>query len=237
MNKAKTSIVLADDHRLVRQGLRALLDAQPDFTVVGEADDGLKALSVVAALKPDVLVLDLSLPSLDGLEVTRRVARDTPSTRILILSMYEDDASVSRALRNGASGYMLKGGSAADLGRAIREVALGRRSVMTRLSETAMESLDRKDSDATPDAYESLTQREREVLHMAAEGLNSGEIARRIGISARTVETHRANLMRKLGVHRRAGLVRYALWRGVLAPGDGGLPNRVRAGRDPTEND
>jgi len=142
VNKAKTSIVLADDHRLVRQGLRALLDAQPDFTVVGEADDGLKALSVVAALKPDVLVLDLSLPSLDGLEVTRRVARDTPSTRVLILSMYEDDASVSRALRNGAVGYMLKGGSAADLSRAIREVALGRRSVMVRLSENVLDPAD-----------------------------------------------------------------------------------------------
>ncbi len=235
--KAKISIVLADDHRLVRQGLRALLQTQPDFIVVGEADDGLKALAVVTALKPDVLVLDLSLPSLDGVEVTRRVARDNPSTRVLILSMYEDDASVSRALRNGAAGYMLKGGSAADLSRAIREVALGRRSVMVRLSENVLDPADRGEGEPKPDAYEGLTPREREVLHMAAEGLNSGEIARRIGISARTVETHRANLMRKLGVHRRAGLVRYALWRGVLAPGDGGLPDRGRNEGDSNESD
>ena len=212
-----TTIALADDHIVVRQGLRALLETEPDFRVIGEVGDGLEAVHLVERLQPDVLVLDLMLPGLSGLEVTRLVHRGSPQTRVLILSMYADEAYVLQALKNGAAGYVLKDSSAADLVQAVREVARGRRYLSPPLSERAIERYAQKAETSTQeDSYEMLTTREREVLHLAAEGHTNAEIAARLGISPRTVETHRANLMHKLGIHTQTDLVRYALRRGIV---------------------
>jgi DNA-binding NarL/FixJ family response regulator len=215
---SRTTIVLADDHVVVRQGLRALLEAEPDFAIVAEAADGLEVADLVERLKADVLVLDLMLPGLNGLEVTRQVQQRWPQTRIVILSMYANEAYVLEALRNGAAAYVLKEASAADLVHAIREVMAGRRYLSPPLSESAIELYVQKAKAAPRDAYEALTTREREVLQLAAEGQSNPEIADRLGISARTVETHRANLMHKLDLRSQTDLVRYALRRGILPP-------------------
>jgi two-component system response regulator NreC len=211
-----TTIVLADDHRVVRQGLHALLEAEPDFRIVGEAGDGLETVRLVARLQPSVLVLDLSLPGLHGLEVTREVRKQTPQTRIVILSMYSSKVYVLQALRNGAAGYVLKNSEATVLVQAIREVAAGRRYLCPQLSTRAIDAYVEYAPDLMPDQYRELTSREREVLQLVAEGHTNVQIAARLFISPRTVETHRANLMHKLDLRTSASLVRYALRRGIL---------------------
>ena len=210
--------MLADDHPVVRQGLRALLEAEQDFTIVGEAADGLEVAGLVERLRPNVLVLDLMLPGLGGIEVTRQICHRFPQTRVVILSMYANEAYVLEALRNGAAGYVIKEASAAQLVQAVREVSAGRRYLSPPLSENAIEAYLEK-AQATPlDLYETLTTREREVVHLAATGNSNVEIADRLGISSRTAETHRANLMRKLGLHSQTELIRYAMRRGILPP-------------------
>jgi len=184
-----TTIVLADDHHVVRQGLRSLLEAESDFSVVGEAGDGLEATQLVERLQPDVLVLDLMMPSLNGLEVTRQVSQRSPRTHVVILSMHPNEAYVLEALRAGAAAYVLK---------------------------ESIEVYMQKAESAALDPYETLTAREREVLHLVAEGHTNAEIADRLFISRRTVETHRANLMRKLGLRTQTDLISYALRRGIL---------------------
>jgi two-component system response regulator NreC len=211
-----TTIVLADDHHIVRQGLRRLLEDEPDFQVVGDTGDGLEALQLVERLQPDVLVVDLVMPGLSGLEVTRQVNQRSPRTRVVILSMYANEAYVLEALKNGASGYVLKESSGVDLVRAVREALAGRRYLSPPLSEHAIEAYLEKVDTGPLDPYETLTAREREVLHLAAEGHTNNQIAERLSISPRTVETHRANLMRKLGLNNHAELIRYALGRGIL---------------------
>ena len=211
-----TEIVLADDHKVVRQGLRALLEAEPDFRVVGETGDGLEAVQLVERLKPDVLVLDLMMPGLSGLEVTRQVTKRLPQTRVVILSMHADQAYVLEALKNGASGYVLKESSTADLVQAVREVLAGRRYLSPPLSEHAIEAYVGMAKETTLDRYKTLTTREREVLHLAAEGHTNAEIADRLSISSRTAETHRANMMRKLDLRSQTDLIRYALRRGII---------------------
>lgn len=213
---AMTTIVLADDHHVVRLGLRALLETEPDFRVVGEAGDGLEATRLVERLQPNMLVLDLMLPGLSGLEVTRLVRQQSPQTHVVILSMHADESYVLEALKNGAIGYVLKDSSAADLVHAVREGAAGRRYLSPPLSERAIERYIQKGEAATQDIYETLTTREREVLHLAAEGHTIAAIAARLFISPRTVETHRANLMGKLGLRTQTDLIRYALRRGIL---------------------
>ena len=213
---SRTTIMLADDHPVVRQGLRALLEAEQDFTIVGEAADGLEVAGLVERLRPNVLVLDLMLPGLGGIEVTRQICHRFPQTRVVILSMYANEAYVLEALRNGAAGYVIKEASAAQLVQAVREVSAGRRYLSPPLSENAIEAYIQK-AQATPlDLYETLTTREREVLHLAATGNSNIEIADRLGISSRTAETHRANLMRKLGLHSQTELIRYAMRRGII---------------------
>jgi len=215
---SQTTVVLADDHPVVRQGLHALLETQSDFIVVGEAADGLEAVRLVERLKPNVLVLDLMMPGLNGLEVTRQVCQRTPQTCVVIVSMYSNEAYVLEALRNGATGYVLKDTETSELVQAVREVAAGRRYLSPPLSERAIEAYVKKAHAAPLDLYETLTTREREVLHLSAEGCTNGEIGTRLGISPRTAETHRANLLRKLGLHSQTELVRYALQRGILPP-------------------
>jgi two-component system response regulator NreC len=215
-----TTIVLADDHHVVRQGLRTLLESETDFRVIGEAGDGLEAVQLVERLQPDVLVLDLMMPSLNGLEVTRQVGQRSPQTRVVILSMHSSEAYVMEALRHGAAGYVIKASSAADLIKAVREVAAGRHYLSPPLSEHAIEAYIQRAKEATLDKYETLTTREREVLHLAAEGCNNREIAERLSISPYTAMTHRANLMRKLNLHSQTDLVRYALQRGIISVED-----------------
>lgn len=211
-----TTIVLADDHHVVRLGLRALLDAEPDFTIIGEATDGLEASRLVESLKPEVLIIDVMMPGISGLEVTRQISQRVPTTRIIILSMHASEAYVLEALRNGAAAYVLKDSRADELVHAVREVIDGRRYLSPPLSERAIESYIRQPNESVLDPYETLTNREREVLHLVAQGCNATEIASRLSISARTAETHRANLMRKLNVHTQAELIRYALRRGII---------------------
>jgi len=208
------TIVLADDHHVVRQGLRALLKAEADFSVVGEAGDGLEALELVGQLKPNVLVVDVMMPGLNGLEVSRQLAKHSPNTHIVVLSMYSNEAYVLKALGNGASAYVLKDASSAV--HAVREVAAGRRYLSPPLSDRAIAAYQEKAKAAALDRHETLTTREREVLQLSAEGRTSTEIAARLGISSRTAETHRSNLMHKLGLHTQADLIRYALRRGII---------------------
>lgn len=212
-----TTIVLADDHHVVRQGLRALLEAEPDLSVVGEAADGLAVSGMVERLKPNVLIVDMMMPGLTGLEVTRQIRQKVPQTRVLVLSMYANEAYVLEALRLGAAGYVLKGANAGELIQAVREVAAGRRYLSPPLTDYAIEAYIQKAQGGPLDRYETLTTREREVLHLAAEGCTHGEIASQLGISPRTAETHRANLMRKLRLKTQTDLVRYAFQRGILA--------------------
>lgn len=213
-----TTIVLADDHRVVRNGLRALLDAEADLSVVGEAADGLETLALVERVKPTVLVADLAMPGLSGLDVTREARRRSPETRTVILSMYADEAYVLEAMNNGAYGYVMKDASAADLLRAVREAAAGRRYLSPPLKLSAVEDYARRHRGAPVDLYETLTSRERAVLHLAGEGLTNAEIGARLSISGRTAESHRANLMRKLGLRGQTDLVRYTIERGILPP-------------------
>ncbi len=211
-----TDILLADDHHIVRQGLRALLESDPHFRLVGEAGDGIEAVRMTERLKPDVLITDVMMPGLNGLEVTRQVTKSVPRTRVIILSMYTNDAYVLEALKNGASGYVLKDSQASDLIQAVREVAAGRRYLSPPLSERTLDLYAKKIEDVREDPYEMLTTREREVLQMVAEGRTSAEIAERLFISPRTAEGHRANVMRKLGLQNQAELIRFALKRGIL---------------------
>lgn len=211
-----TTILLADDHQIVREGLRLLLESEPDLKVVGEAGDGLEAVRLVERLHPDVLVADLMMPGLSGLDVVREVCRTTPRTRAIVLSMHDNEAYVLQALRNGAAGYVLKGGGAAHLAEAVRTVAGGGRYLSPALTQRAVQAYVSKAEAIAPDSYESLSGREREVLHLAAEGHTNVEIAERLTISPRTVESHRASLMRKLELRSQTDLVRYAIRRGIL---------------------
>jgi len=213
----KTTIVLADDHPIVRQGLRTVLEAEPDYQVIGEAGDGLETMPLVERLRPQVLVLDLLMPGLSGLEIARQVRQRVPETRVIVLSMHANEAYVLAALRHGAAAYVLKETSSAELVQAVRAVVAGRRYLSRPLSERALEAYAQR-AEATLDLYETLTTREREVLHLAAEGCNNAEIATRLSISPRTAEWHRTNLMRKLGLHTQTDLIRYALRRGIIPP-------------------
>jgi DNA-binding NarL/FixJ family response regulator len=207
------TILLADDHIVVRQGLRSLIDSQTDFTVVGEASDGQETMQMVEELKPDVLVLDLMMPGLNGLEITRQVWR---VTRVLILSMHANEAYVIEALKKGASGYLLKDATAAELSQAIRMVAAGQRYLSAPFSDRAISAYLERAKTGSLDPYDSLTSREREILQLVAEGLATSEISERLSISPRTVEAHRANLNRKLDIHSQADLIRFALKKGLL---------------------
>src|SRR5690242_8089428 len=208
------TVAVADDHHVVRHGLKTLFDAEPEFKVVGEAGNGLEAIDLVERAAPNVLVLDLMMPGLSGLEVTRQISQRHPATRIVVLSMHANEAYVLEALRNGAAGYCLKDTSAGELVSAVKAVAVGQRYLSAALSERAIEAYVQRAQAANLDAYDMLTTREREVLHLAAEGRSNADIAERLFISARTVEVHRANLMHKLNLKSQTDIIRYAIKRG-----------------------
>jgi DNA-binding NarL/FixJ family response regulator len=211
------SILLADDHLLVRQGLRKLLESELDLLVVGETGDGLQVADLAESLRPDVLVLDLMLPGLGGLEVAHRVRRQAPATQVVVLSMYSDTAYVAEALAGGACAYVLKKATAAELVMAIRSAAAGRTYLDSSLSSETI-ARHRNRAHTITDPYARLTRREREVLHLVADGLTSAEIAIRLAISPRTVDMHRRHLVRKLDLSGQAALVRYAVQRRLVTP-------------------
>jgi len=212
-----TTIVLAEDHQILRQGLKMMLGAEKAFRLVGEAGDGLEAVRIVKATKPNVLVLDLMIPHLHGLEVTRQLSKDCPRTKIVILSMHADEPYVVEALRSGALGYVLKECTAANLIEAIQSVASGKRYLSPALAERALAAFFQNPSEPGLDPYETLTERERLILQLAAEGLSNPDIGRKLFISPRTAESHRANLMRKLALHSQTDLVRYAIRKQIIS--------------------
>lgn len=210
------TIVLADDHHIVRQGIRALLKYEPDFRIVGEAENGLQAVEMVKQLNPKVLILDLMMPGINGIEVTYRVKKHSPETNIIILSMYSNEAYIIETLRKGASGYVLKESTGRVLVQAMREVIAGRRYLSPPLSERVIEAYIQMTKTTELDPYETLTTREREVLHMVAQGFSNIKIAEHLSISPRTIEIHRANMMHKLNLQNQAEVIRYAIQRGII---------------------
>jgi DNA-binding NarL/FixJ family response regulator len=209
-------IVLADDHSIVRKGLRSLLEGVSEFRVVGEAVDGLQTVQLVEQYQPDILILDIMMPGLSGLDVARQVKQRAPKTRIIILSMHSNEQYVIDALNVGVSGYVLKESTTEDLIKAVHQVSSGHRYLSEAISERAIDVFIERAQREHADPYENLTDREREVLHLAAEGLSNNEIAARLSISVRTVETHRANMMHKLKLVNQTDLVRYAFNRGLI---------------------
>ncbi len=212
----KLTIVLADDHHVVRQGLRTLLEAELPCSVVGEAADGPAAIELVTRLQPTLLVVDMVLPGLNGLEVIRRVRQGAPQTHVVVLSMHADEAYVREALRAGATAYVLKEAHADEFVQAVQQAAAGRRYLSPPLSERALDAYIAQAAETPFDLVETLTAREREVLIMAAQGRTTAEIATQLSISGRTVEAYRARMMRKLGLHTQMDLIRYALRRGLI---------------------
>jgi DNA-binding NarL/FixJ family response regulator len=209
-------ILIADDHPVVRLGLRALLQAQPDFQLVGEAEGGVEALRLCERLRPDVLVLDLMMPDMTGLEVIRQVRRLPGRVRVVVLSTYSDESYVTEALRNGAMGYVLKTALQPELVQAVRHAAADRHFLSAGLPQITLGAfLDEVDA-AVSDPFESLTAREREVVRLAAMGRTTREISATLHIGERTVETHRARAMNKLGLHSQVELARYAIRRRMV---------------------
>lgn len=207
----KIGILLAEDHTIVRQALRALLEQEPDLVVVGEAEDGREALERAAETQPDIVLMDITMPGLNGIEATQRLRDSVPRARVLILSMHEDASVVVRALRAGACGYVLKRSAAEELVSAIRAVARGECFVSASFPRSLVPRY------ASIEAGEAkLTPREREVLQLLAEGRRNQEIAALLGTSVKTAEAHRANLLRKLHLRNVAELTRYAVRHGLI---------------------
>ena len=215
-----TTVVLVDDHNVVRHGIKALLEAESDITVTGEAGTGVDAAQMVQQLRPDVLIVDLMLADMSGLAVIRQAKKKSPKTASIILSMYGNDCYVVEALQAGAKAYVLKDSSPEELLRAVREVAVGHRYLAPPISDRAIEAYLVRSEESKLDPYDMLSTREREVLHLAAQGLTSTETANKLCISPRTVEVHRARVMQKLGLHNRTELIHYAIRRGILPKDD-----------------
>ena len=208
--------MLVDDHGLVRSGIRALIEQMPGVSVVGEAGDGPDALRLVADLRPELALVNISMPGLNGIELTRQMREQHPRTRVILLSLHADSEYVRRAFSVGAAGYVVKTAARAELDLAIRAVARGGVWLDPSISKAVVDALVR--GEAPPEPFELLTPRQREVLQLVAEGHSTKEIADRLGLSVKTVETHRALLMRRLGVDSIAGLVRAAIRLGISDP-------------------
>jgi DNA-binding NarL/FixJ family response regulator len=211
-------IILADDHAVMRRGLRLVLEAQKDFEVVGEASDGREAVALVETLKPDVAVLDITMPNMNGIEAARQISAKQPGVAIVVLSMHSDEGYVLRALKAGARGYLLKESPEADFIQAIRSVSQGKAFFSPAVSRMLVEDYVRQLQDKDiEDSYELLTQRERELLQLIAEGKSNKDVANMLNLSLYTVETHRGNIMEKLNLHSVPELILYAVRKGVIA--------------------
>lgn len=214
----KTRVLLADDHTLIRAGLRMVVEAQPDFTVVGEAEDGRSAVELAAKLKPDVVVMDIGMPNLNGIEAARQIRDESPDTQVVMLSMHSDEGYVLRALKAGAKGYLLKDSAEADLARAIRAAVAGKAFFSPAVGKVLLEDYMRKlQRTGAEDSYELLSAREREILQLVAEGKSSKEIANLLNLSVYTVETHRAKVMQKLNLRGIPELILYAVRKGIIS--------------------
>ncbi len=211
-------IVLADDHTIMRNGLRLVLERQADFSVVGEASNGREAIDVVDRLNPEIVVMDIAMPLLNGIEAAKRITADHPRTAVLILSMHSDEAYILKALKAGARGYLLKDSAEADLIQAIRAVCTGKAFFSPAVSQVFLDDYLRQVRQrGLDDPYDLLTARERELLQLVAELKSTKDIATLLGVSPHTIDTHRGNLMQKLNVHSIPELILYAVRKGIIA--------------------
>lgn len=224
------NVLLVDDHNIVRQGLKALLTAEGDISVVAEAQTGREAVNLTAKLHPDVVIMDLAMPLLNGWEATRQILKAVPSAKVIVLSTYDDDEHVQQAIAAGAAAYLIKQTAAADLAKAIREVKKGNAyfspAIAQRLREKTCLSLSGDPNASTPSKPPNveLTLREAEVLQLIAEGFANKQIAAELGLSVKTVEKHRQQVMNKLDIHDTAGLVRHAAAKGIIETYLAGVP-------------
>jgi DNA-binding NarL/FixJ family response regulator len=212
-----TTIVVADDHKIVREGLVRLLEEREDFSVVGEASDGEEAVRMVLEKKPDVVIMDIWMPRLGGIDATRRIGKKGSKSKILVLSMHENRTYVEEVLRAGAAGYIVKNSAPEDLMEAIDAVCAGASYLSPAITQQVVDAIARP-GDTSPTGISVLTGREREVLQLIAEGLSSKEIAQMLGVSLKTIDSHRSNLMEKLDIHKVSGLVRFAIRAGLVEP-------------------
>ncbi len=217
MTKKPYRILIVDDHKILREGLKALLSSDPGLEVVGEADDGLAAIKCAEILSPDLVLMDLSMPRMNGLDAIKEIKRGKPKIKILVLTVHKTDEYIHETLRVGADGYVLKDADRSELVGAIKHVITGKRYLSPGISEKVIDGYLLGSSRLkTKTVWDSLTQREREILKLIAEGYKNKEIADYLCISLKTVEKHRANLMKKLNIHNAAGLTAYAMEKGLV---------------------
>ena len=215
---AKLRLLLADDHVLMRQGLRKLLEETPEWSVVAEASDGRSAVQEAVTHRPDIVILDIGMPLLNGIEASRQIVHRLPDAGVLILSMHPDEAYVTQAVQAGARGYLLKDSAAQDLIAAVTAVAKGQSFFSPPVARVMVDEYVRRLADrGIVDRYETLSEREREILQLVAEGYNNKKIAEMLRVSPTTVETHRAHLLQKLDLHSAAEVVLYAVRRGLVS--------------------
>jgi len=215
---ARIRVLIVDDHALFREGIRLILHNQGSIEIVGEAADGVEAIEAAQALKPDVVLMDVSMPGMDGLRATRQIKTDCPAAQVLMLTMHESDDYFFRSLNAGASGYVLKEAASADLVAAIRSVAQGQVFLYPSVARKLVtDYLSRVGTPEAGDQYQRLTLREREILLLIGEGRSDKEIAQQLLISSNTVQSHRWNIMEKLDLHHRAELIKYAIRRGLIS--------------------
>ena len=217
MNK-KSRIVIAEDHTILREGLRSLLSSNPEFEIVGEAEDGREAIRCVEKLKPNLILTDLSMPRMNGMEAIKEIKRQSPETKILVLTVHKTEEYILATLQAGADGYLLKDSTHAELLMAVKHVLGGKRYISPGISDKVLEGyLEGKKTLRTHTTWETLTQREREILKLIAEGYKNKEIAEDLCISPKTVEKHRANLMEKLDLHSIQALTAFAIGKGLVS--------------------
>ena len=214
---SKIRILVCDDHAILRDGIRLILNAQPDMEVVGEAADGYEAVEKAHALKPDIILMDIAMPGLNGLEATKQIRRANPDARILALTMYESDEYVARMLETGVLGYVLKKAAGSELVHAIYAINQGEAFLYPSITKRLVEDyLRRVETGQERASFNGLTDREREVLQLIAEGYASQQIAQTLNVSVSTVQNHRAHIMEKLGMHDRGELIKYAIQKGII---------------------